>query len=231
MRKGVAFGYVLPRAATVGALNGFDRWLNAIKIEETERPVPLTEYALTPDGSLFTYDQKTRRVQVAGQFTMSAGTPLASAVQNLLADDKQVLVFQTQVADTEDNARALASVLPVMKHSQELFAALSELDDSEGKAALENCVPHGVAFHNGGLSLEERSVVRPNRCNRSSRFFRSASSWSFAWPSSRGCAPVRSSLCSGSISPTITSRSCIGSIAESSIGQRVSARNERSPYP
>ena len=45
-----------------------------------------------------------------------------------------------------------------------------------------------------------------------------------------GMRPGEIFLCSGSISPTITSRSCIGSTAASSIGPRANGRNEPSPY-
>src|ERR1700752_2779152 len=148
---------IIALSATVGALNRFDEWLQCIVIESTSRPVPLEEFAVTFDGQLLQYDWQSRRVVSTGHLDRQGG--LLDVVGHLVDQGDQVLVFRAQVDATEGSARAIANQLPPAEVPDELMRSISELDDSEARAVLEQLVRRGVAYHNAGLSLDERLLV------------------------------------------------------------------------
>jgi helicase len=148
---------VIALSATVGALNQFDEWLQCAVIESTSRPVPLEEFAVMSDGRLLRYDSQNHRVVDAGHFDRVGG--LVDLVSYLVEQGQQVLVFRAQVEATEGSARAIADRLSPVTVSPELARSVSELEDSEARSALEQLIRRGVAYHNAGLSLEERLLV------------------------------------------------------------------------
>jgi len=148
---------IIALSATVGALNRFDEWLQCVVIESTSRPVPLEEFAVTSDGQLLRYDSPSRRVAAAGDLGRHGG--LLDVVGHLVEQGHQVLVFRAQVDATEGSARAIADQPPPVEVPAELVRSISELEDSEARAVLEQLVRRGVAYHNAGLSLEERLFV------------------------------------------------------------------------
>lgn len=151
---------IVALSATVGALNRFDTWLRAEVIQTTDRPVPLDESAIDAEGTVYTYDGATRTTRRNGRVTVRAGSDAVRALAaSLVARDAQVLIFHAHVGDTEETARAIAASLPRRDMPGTVAAALGQLEDTEARVTLEQCLMKGVAFHNAGLSFEERQLV------------------------------------------------------------------------
>lgn len=151
---------IIGLSAAVGALNGFDAWLECTVISSDDRPVPLVEYAVSQNGTLSTYDSTSRRLIQVGTIGVQGRTKSVEDIAaHLVNQGKQVLVFRAHVEATQQTASSLATLLPTISQPSSLLTPLRELDDSEARALLESNVGHGVAFHNAGLSLEERLLV------------------------------------------------------------------------
>jgi helicase len=80
-------------------------------------------------------------------------------VCGLVGQGEQVLVFRAHVDETEATARLIADRLAPVDVPSDLARSISELEDSEGRSVLEALMRRGVAYHNAGLSLEERLLV------------------------------------------------------------------------
>ncbi|MDP3062924.1 MAG: helicase-related protein [Chloroflexota bacterium] len=73
--------------------------------------------------------------------------------------DEQMLIFRTHVNPTETTALALARSLPVKPVSNNIKERIMLLEDSPLRSFLERYVERRVAYHNAGLSVEERRLV------------------------------------------------------------------------
>ena len=100
------------------------------------------------------------------QSTWSAGSKLDIAYRILFAEglSKQTLIFRTRVDDTAATARDLAHVLPTETVSSDVRGQIGELEDTRVSDFLNQWIDKRVAYHNAGLSLEERRLIE--------RFFR-----------------------------------------------------------
>jgi len=147
---------VIALSATVKNSKELADWLKAEHITSNWRPTPLKEGVYLNGEVRFT-DNSKRQVK-------ESGDPVWSLVRDSILEGGQCLVFVNTRRSTETLAMKIA---PMMK---EVMPEPVELEDEErlledqgeptsiGKK-LRACVRKGVAFHNAGLTNEQRRMV------------------------------------------------------------------------
>ena len=93
--------------------------------------------------------------------TWSPRSKLDIAYRLLIAEglSKQTFIFRTRVDDTAATARDLAHVLPADPVAPEIRGQISRLEQTRVSAFLNQWIDKRVAYHNAGLSLEERRLI------------------------------------------------------------------------
>nr|CCC92122.1 putative DNA polymerase theta (helicase domain only) [Trypanosoma congolense IL3000] len=154
---------VIGMSATIPNLPNIAQWLRASCYLGDYRPVPLCHYAVV--GGVVLEDC----VTVSRNLVESGLTSEAEQLSYLATEleDASVLVFCATRQQTVDTAKF------IVRHQKEtvregsiaaelamraLLEDLKAMDSSDGQL-LSELVPHGVAFHHGGLLAEERALV------------------------------------------------------------------------
>jgi replicative superfamily II helicase len=148
-------------SASLSELNGFDRWLQAVPIVVTERPVPLDEAVCSIDTgtAIFrSHEGGVDRIQLAKP-TQDAEVMALNLALSYVADDKQVVIFRTSIAGTERLASQLAAHLPAGTAPQEWVDRLAGLEDADSSRALLPLFSAKVALHNADLGYDERRLI------------------------------------------------------------------------
>ena len=148
---------IIALSATIRNSKDVADWLGAEHVTSEWRPVPLKEGTYL-DGEIRFSDNSCRDIA-------DLGDPVASLVNDCLSGGGQALVFVNTRKSTESLARSLRSV--VMKHVDRASmprrgAKGLALDDEEPTSLghrLSECIRSGVAFHNAGLTNEQRKRV------------------------------------------------------------------------
>ena len=148
---------IIALSATIRNSRDVAVWLGAEHVTSEWRPVPLKEGTYL-DGRINFSDN-------SGRDIADLGDPVASLVSDCLAGGGQALVFVNTRKSTEALARALRSV--VKKYIDAASAPKRgpkgiSLDDEEPTSMghrLSECIRSGVAFHNAGLTNEQRRRV------------------------------------------------------------------------
>ena len=148
---------IIALSATINNSDEIADWLQAENITSDWRPVPLRE-GVYLDGEIFFSDNSKRKVK-------DLGDPIVSLVDDCLANDGQVLIFVNTRRASESLASSLRSVtrryIGTNKELREISKSVSTDDEeptSIGKK-LSECIKSGVAFHNAGLSNDQRRRV------------------------------------------------------------------------
>jgi len=132
-------------------------WLGAKHVKSDWRPIVLKE-GVHLDGAIYFDDSSKRMV-------LSQGEPLPALVADTLKEGGQCLVFVNTRKSTESLARSLG--IAVSNEMPDLSRARGRskelLEDQEEPTSfgkrLAECLRNGVAFHNAGLSSEQRRTV------------------------------------------------------------------------
>jgi helicase len=154
---------VVALSAVIGETNGLERWLGGRLLRRDERPVPLDEGVVEPDGS-FHYQaaEDEERSEPCIQPEFRGRSPrqnfIVPLVRRLVSEEKQVIVFREKRGETVGTAGYLASDLR-REAADEALEALPAGDPSASSQALREALACGVAFHNSDLSREERATV------------------------------------------------------------------------
>ena len=160
---------IIGLSATISDLGGLESWLDADVVDIQARPVPLWEGVAFPGGSseLENVDSKRRQPSpdvtsvTVPQSSWSSGSKLDVIYKILAAEglSKQFLIFTTRVDDTASTARRLAHVLPAEPVTSEVRARISTLETTRVSEFLNQWIDKRVAYHNAGLSLQERRLI------------------------------------------------------------------------
>ena len=160
---------IIGLSATMSDLGGLDSWLEADLVDSPHRPVPLWEGVAYPNGSSEMQELETNQrrpgpnlASVAVPLSVSSqGGSLETAYRILRAEglNRQFLLFRTTVDRTISTARFLAQTLPTDPVLPEVRARLRDLEETRASAFLNQWIDKRVAYHNAGLSLEERRLV------------------------------------------------------------------------
>ena len=154
---------VIALSAVIGDTNGLERWLGARLLVRTERPVPLEEGVILPEGTFRYLDPAGQEQRVPGYIRPVPGDGkhrdwVIPLLRKLLAEGKQVIVFRETKGEARHCARYLAEDLG-LPPAQAAVDALPGGDPSNASQELRDALGRGVAFHIADLTPEERAVV------------------------------------------------------------------------
>ena len=159
---------IIGLSATLDDLGGLDEWLQADVITSLKRPVPLWESVAWPHetSSLVNYETGAKKKGPALAAThhsrrLGLGSLIEQAHRLISSEghEKNYLLFRTRVDDTIATAQQLAYVLPVYPVPGEVRDRLAELEETRLRTFLDRWIDRRIAYHNSGLSLEERRLV------------------------------------------------------------------------
>lgn len=149
-------------SAVLERLNDFDKWLNCQVVTSEKRPVELRDGIYLASGN-FRYREWNSKIKGSENFPPSTISDLELILDHLLGflveNGEQVLVFRNTVASTVDTASRISVKLPSLGPATNTLRELSELEDTVGKADLQDTLRKSVAFHNSDLTVEERLLI------------------------------------------------------------------------
>ncbi|KAL0781484.1 hypothetical protein CaCOL14_002819 [Colletotrichum acutatum] len=179
---------IIGMSATMSNISLLATWLGAHSYETRYRPVPIEEH-LVYEGNVYpatttsellktaknlntatqkTGSRATRRIEPSGHKEFQ--DPVLNAVVSLASETAKAgygaLVFASSRYGCEADARWIAKVMPTLDELDpglvekrgELMAELRSLGTGIDPV-LEETVPMGVAFHQAGLTTEERDII------------------------------------------------------------------------
>jgi replicative superfamily II helicase len=153
---------IVALSAVLGDLRGLDSWLDAEVVRRTERPVPLLEGILGPDGVhrhlAADGSAATKQLIPAIGWASRNRDLIIPLVTKLVGDGQQVIVFRS----TRPAARACAGYLSQvlgLPPAKTTLEALAGADPSVVLSDLRQCLNGGVAFHISDLARDEKAVV------------------------------------------------------------------------
>ena len=151
-------------SAVIGDTNGFENWLGGRLLRRVDRPVPLDEGVIRPDGTLRFISSDTGKETVVRGFIRpefgkgSSQDVVEPLVRRLVGEGKQAIVFRA----TRGEARGCANYLSEYLGLAPAEAALEAVpvgDPSLATSVLRKTLGGGVAFHISDLDTDERLAV------------------------------------------------------------------------
>ena len=162
-------------SATLPNIQEVADWMSAALYESNFRPVPLDEY-IKCGTRIFQHiggGVTVHRADLPEAHPSDRDHVVALCVETL-NDDNSVLVFVASKKGCVSTAQMISKVLPQVNPNPQyetdprhlaLQQRRLELVDSLKRTpgglcpVLEKTVPHGVAYHNAGLTVEERDAI------------------------------------------------------------------------
>jgi len=166
-------------SAVLADLNRFDEWLNADPCETKTRPLELHEGVLSSDGTLkirkFNEGQVySEIIPKISEIQVPSGVPrnreegelleesilqrLIFLCEHYLAMEKRILIFRKWRSLTRSTAQRLAQELNLPSATR-VIQDLGDIENTNSREALIECLAGGVAFHNADLSAEARLAI------------------------------------------------------------------------
>lgn len=153
---------VVALSAVLGDLGGLESWLDANVIARTERPVPLLEGVLGPDGSYRYVDAEgtegSEQLITPIGWTQRNQELIIPLVHKLVGAGQQVIVFRSTRGAARGCARYLAQSLS-LPEAKVALEGLAGSDPSLVLADLRQCLTSGVAFHISDLARDEKIAI------------------------------------------------------------------------
>jgi replicative superfamily II helicase len=166
---------IVALSAAIGEMNGFERWLDAIPIFESGRPVPLREGVISPSGRFRYRDPETGEEGEESIFApiasrrpneyegTVAGRVAVALAERLTADESErVLMFRAHKPQTRTLASMLGEALTLERCDAPLAVMEADTtgqDTSRATRELAACLTNGVAFHLTDLEQPEREAI------------------------------------------------------------------------
>jgi replicative superfamily II helicase len=162
---------VVALSAVLGDLGGLDSWLDANVIARTERPVPLLEGVLGPDG-IYRYvnadgDEASEQLIAPTGWMQRNQDLIIPLVRKLVGDGQQVIIFRSTRGAARGCARYLARSLG-LPQAKSALESLAGADPSAVLADLRQCLGGGVAFHISDLARDEKIAIEDRFRDRDS---------------------------------------------------------------
>ncbi|MFG1879306.1 DEAD/DEAH box helicase [Sphaerisporangium sp. NPDC049003] len=153
---------VVALSAVLGDLGGLESWLDANVIARTERPVPLLEGVLGPDG-IYRYvdadgEEASEQLIAPTGWTQRNQELIIPLVRKLVGAGQQVIVFRSTRGAARGCARYLAQSLS-LPEAKAALEGLAGGDPSAVLADLRQCLTGGVAFHISDLARDEKIAI------------------------------------------------------------------------
>ncbi|KAG8349163.1 putative DNA polymerase theta (helicase domain only) [Trypanosoma vivax] len=154
---------IIGMSATIPNLPSLAKWLRADCYLGQFRPVPLRQYVVMDGEVLEDFERADRSLVEAGcKKEVEQLLLLATELENA-----SVLVFCASRQQCVDTARLIAQNMTARRGGLEgakkaalanIVTELCQLGHEDGRV-LSQLVPHGVAYHHGGLLSEERDLI------------------------------------------------------------------------
>lgn len=163
---------IIALSAVIGNLNGLERWLGGRLLLRTQRPVPLSEGIIKPNGDFHfiesdTGDEKTINL-ITPTFRKGSGQDIIiPLVQKLVDEGKNVIVFRETKSEAQACAMYLANSLD-LPPAVDAMRLLPQKDPSTSTQKLRQVLNKGIAFHISDLDPDERSVIEEQFRNKES---------------------------------------------------------------
>ena len=153
---------VVALSAVLGDLGGLESWLDANVIARTERPVPLLEGVLGPDG-IYRYvnaggDVASEQLIPPNRWMQRNQDLIIPLVRKLVGEGQQVIIFRSTRGAARGCARYLARSLG-LPQAKAALESLAGADPSAVLADLRQCLAGGVAFHISDLARDEKIAI------------------------------------------------------------------------
>jgi replicative superfamily II helicase len=147
-------------SASLDDLNSLDQWLDAVVVQETERPIPLEEGVVAPGSGRVLI----RRGGDLGQHALFGGgadkeDAIGRLCAQLVAEEQQVLVFRSSPAKAYKAAEVVATFLPAGGLTPATAGLLEGLESSDTLESQRKLLASGVGFHTADLPTGERRAV------------------------------------------------------------------------
>lgn len=153
---------VVALSAVLGDLGGLDSWLDANVIARTDRPIPLLEGVLGPDGIYRHVDadgeEASEQLITPIGWTQRNQDLIIPLVRKLVGQGQQVIIFRSTRGATRGCARYLAQSLG-LPEAKVALESLAGADPSAVLADLRRCLAGGVAFHISDLARDEKIAI------------------------------------------------------------------------
>lgn len=146
---------IIALSAVLGNLNGFDKWLGAEVVHNTQRPVELRQGILFSNG---TFEYKEWNSNLTGTEQMNV-TDLFGLVKFLLENDEQIIIIKNSVPQTQELALKLSRSFSMLPAAAKVIGSLKEEAESETRDRLLTTLRSSIAFHNADCELRERRLV------------------------------------------------------------------------
>lgn len=160
-RMGRPVPQVIGLSSAMDAGHMIAEWAALTTMTERERPVPLHECVVTPDGRVrIREDDGTERAETlqCSSGETDPGETARKLVQHLVEEGHRVIVFRPRRQQAWTFAERLANVLD-LPPAEEALGVLPRGDDGRLTEKLRACLARGVAFHIADLSDAERAAV------------------------------------------------------------------------
>jgi helicase len=153
---------VVALSAVLGDLGGLDSWLDANVIARTERPVPLLEGVLGPDG-IYRHvnpdgDQASEQLIAPTGWMQRNQDLIIPLTRKLVGEGQQVIIFRSTRGAARGCARYLAQSLR-LPQARAALDSLAGADPSAVLTELRQCLGGGVAFHISDLARDEKIAI------------------------------------------------------------------------
>lgn len=163
---------IIALSAVIGNLNGLERWLGGHLLLRTERPVPLNEGTVKPNGDFRYIESDTGKEKTINlmtpRFRKGSGQDIIiPLVQKLVNEGKNVIVFRETKSEAQACAMYLAKNLELAPASG-VIKLLPQRDPSTSTQKLRQVLNKGIAFHISDLDPDERSVIEEQFRNNES---------------------------------------------------------------
>jgi replicative superfamily II helicase len=150
-------------SATIGDLNSFDKWLNAVEIRSVQRPIPLFEGTMDYSGNFHYLDNENKEKDLSILSNLHRGKSkyrdiIIPLVKKLISKNERVIVFRKQRSIVRSCARYLSDCLS-LPPAQEVIDRIPKTDSSLSTQSLIDVLKKGVAFHNSDLTRIERQTI------------------------------------------------------------------------
>jgi len=149
---------VIALSATIGNSKEVADWLSAEHVSSTWRPTPLKEGVF--------YDDKVHFTDNTSLEVVGGKDPVWALIRDSIKNGGQCLVFVNTRKSTETLATRYAPLMREVMPERILEGEESIIEDQGEPTTvgrrLSGCVRKGIAFHNAGLSNEQRRFVEAN---------------------------------------------------------------------